>query len=44
MLEKDLEIYDVWESPNSQLFIRITEDYSIALLVQKDITHLMTMI
>ena len=31
MLEKDLEIYDVWESPNGQLFIRITEDYSIAI-------------
>ena len=31
MLEKDLEIYDVWESPNGQLFIRISDDYSIAI-------------
>jgi len=31
MLEKDLEIYDVWESPNGNLFIKMTEDYSIAI-------------
>jgi hypothetical protein len=31
MLEKDLEIYDVWESPNGNLFIKICDDYSIAI-------------
>ena len=31
MLEKDLEIYDVWESPSGNLFIKMTEDYSIAI-------------
>jgi len=30
-LEKDLEIYDVWESPNGNLFIKLTEEYSIAI-------------
>lgn len=31
MLEKDLEIYDVWESPNKNLFIKISDNYSIAI-------------
>ena len=31
MLEKDLEIYDIWESPNKNLFIKISNDYSIAI-------------
>jgi hypothetical protein len=31
MIEKDLEIYDVWESPNGNLFIKLTDDYSIAI-------------
>jgi hypothetical protein len=29
--EKDLEIYDVWESPNGNLFIKLSENYSIAI-------------
>lgn len=31
MLEKDLEIYDVWESPNGNLFIKLSEDWSIEI-------------
>ena len=31
MIEKDLEIYDVWESPNGNLFIKISDDYSIGI-------------
>jgi len=31
MKEKDLKIYDVWESPNGNLFIKLTEEYSIAI-------------
>lgn len=31
MLEKDLEIYDVWESPNGNLFIKLSEDWSIVI-------------
>lgn len=31
MVEKDLEIYDVWESPNKNLFIKINKDYSLAI-------------
>lgn len=31
MLEKDLKIYDVWESPNGNLFIKISDDYSIGI-------------
>jgi len=31
MLEKDLEIYDIWESPNENLFIKISDDYSIGI-------------
>jgi hypothetical protein len=30
-LEKDLEIYDIWESPNGNLFIKISDDYSIGI-------------
>jgi hypothetical protein len=29
--EKDLDIYDVWESPNGNLFIKVSEEYSIAI-------------
>ena len=29
--EKDLKIYDLWESPNGNLFLKVSEDYSIAL-------------
>ena len=31
MLERDLEIYDIWESPNGNLFIKISNDYSIGI-------------
>lgn len=31
MLEKDLDIYDVWEAPNGNLFIKISDGYSIAI-------------
>ena len=31
MIEKDLDIYDVWESLNGNLFIKVSEDYSIAI-------------
>lgn len=31
MLEKDLNIYDVWESPNGNLFIKMTNEYSLAI-------------
>ena len=31
MKEKDLEVYDVWKSPNGNLFIKMTENHSIAI-------------
>jgi hypothetical protein len=31
MIEKDLEIYDIWESPNGNLFIKMSDDWSIAI-------------
>ena len=31
MKEKDLEMYDIWESPNGNLFIKISDSYSIAI-------------
>ncbi len=31
LLEKDLNIYDVWEAPNGNIFIKISNDYSIAI-------------
>lgn len=31
MIEKDLKIYDVWESTNGNLFIKMTDEYSIAI-------------
>jgi hypothetical protein len=31
LMEKDLEIYDVWESPSGNIFIKISEYYSIAI-------------
>jgi len=31
MKEKDLKIYDVFKSVNGNLFIKMTEDYSIAI-------------
>lgn len=30
MLEKDLDVYDVWEAPSGNLFIKVSDDYSIA--------------
>lgn len=34
--EKDLETYDVWESPNGNLFIKMSDEYSIAIGVKGD--------
>lgn len=34
--EKDLEIYDVWESPNGNLFLKVSDDYSLALGTKGD--------
>ena len=31
MKEKDLKIYDVWEAPTGNLFIKISNEYSIAI-------------
>lgn len=31
MKEKNLEVYDVWESPNGNLFIKISDNYSITI-------------
>ena len=31
MLEKDLNIYDVWKLPNGNLFIKICDEFSIAI-------------
>jgi len=31
MKEADLEIYDVFKAPNENLFIKISEEYSIAI-------------
>lgn len=31
MKENDLEIYDVWKSPNGNIFIKVSCDYSIAI-------------
>lgn len=31
MIENDLEIYDIWESPNGNLFIKISDSYSIGI-------------
>ena len=31
MHEKDLGIYDIWESPNGNLFIKTSDEYSIAI-------------
>ena len=31
MLEKDLEIFDVWQAPNDNLFIKVSDEYSIAI-------------
>jgi hypothetical protein len=30
-LEKDLDIYDVWESHNQNIFIKVSDSYSIAI-------------
>jgi hypothetical protein len=30
-LEKDLAVYDVFKSPNGNLFIKLSDDYSIAI-------------
>ena len=34
MVEKDLEIYDVWEAPNGNIFIKVSNDYSIGIGVK----------
>ena len=31
MTEKDLNIYDVWQSPNGNLFIKIGDNYAIGI-------------
>lgn len=31
MFEKDLKIYDLWESPNGNLFLKVSDEYSIAI-------------
>lgn len=31
MKENDLEIYDVWEAPTKNIFIKICDEYSIAI-------------
>ena len=31
MTEKDLKIYDVWESPNGNLFLKVYDGWSLAL-------------
>ena len=31
MKERDLEVYDVWEAPNGNLFIKMTDEYSLAI-------------
>jgi hypothetical protein len=31
MLEKDLEIYDIWEAPSGNIFIKLSDNYSIAI-------------
>lgn len=31
MKEKDLEIYDVWKAPTGNLFIKLSDNYSIAI-------------
>lgn len=31
MTEFDLDVYDVWKSPNGNLFIKVSGDYSIAI-------------
>jgi hypothetical protein len=31
MTEKDLKIYDVWESPNGNLFLKVHDRWSLAL-------------
>lgn len=31
MTEFDLEVYDVWKSPSGNLFIKVSDDYSIAI-------------
>lgn len=36
MLEKELEIYDVWKAPNGNLFVKMTDDYSIAIGAKGD--------
>lgn len=36
LTEKDLTIYDVWESPNGNLFLKVSDDYSLALGTKGD--------
>ena len=31
MLEKDLKIYDIWKSVSGNLFLKISDNYSIAI-------------
>lgn len=38
MTEFDLEVYDVWKSPNGNLFIKVSDEYSIAIGPEGDHT------
>jgi hypothetical protein len=31
LLEKDLKVFDVWESPNGNWFLKVDDNHSIAL-------------
>ena len=31
MVEKDLDIFDVWQSPSDNLFIKVSDNYSLAI-------------
>lgn len=38
MTEFDLKVYDVWKSPNGNLFIKVSDEYSIAIGPEGDHT------
>lgn len=37
MAKKELEILDIWKSPNGNLFIKVSHEYSIALGRKKNL-------